>query len=114
MKFEDLVREHDKSRMLDLILSSPLEFVEYFEKYGEIELPPSVAGVKMPSEWRNVAVLGMGGSAIVGDVLRSYLLDRGDTPVEVVRDLRVPAHVGKGTLLIACLLYTSPSPRDRG
>ena len=87
--------------MLDLILSSPLEFVEYFEKYGEIELPPSVAGVEIPSEWRNVAVLGMGGSAIVGDVLRSYLLDRGGTPVEVVRDLRVPAHVGRGTLLIA-------------
>jgi len=101
MEFEDLVQRYDKSRMVDLILSSPLEFEEYFEKYGEVSLPPSVAGVRMPGEWKSIVVLGMGGSAIVGDILRSYLLDRVDVPVEVVRDMRIPAHVGEGALLIA-------------
>jgi glucose/mannose-6-phosphate isomerase len=54
------------------------------------------------SRARNVVVLGMGGSAIAGDVLRSLASFAGEKPVAVVRGYDVPAFVGDDTLVVAC------------
>jgi glucose/mannose-6-phosphate isomerase len=48
-----------------------------------------------------VVVLGMGGSAIGGDLVRGVWSDRLTAPVEVVRGYDLPAWVGKDTLVIA-------------
>ena len=48
-----------------------------------------------------VVVLGMGGSAIGGDVVATVASRLGSTPVEVVRDYAAPS-VGEGALLVAC------------
>ncbi|HVP40153.1 MAG TPA: bifunctional phosphoglucose/phosphomannose isomerase [Candidatus Saccharimonadales bacterium] len=50
---------------------------------------------------RAVAVCGMGGSAIAADLLRGYLADELEFPVEVVRDYRLPAWVGPECLVVA-------------
>lgn len=100
MDFEQLVEKFDRSRMLDLILSEPDELESFYEKYASVELPSRVRNARLPEEPRRVVVTGMGGSAIVGDFVRSLLLDRG-TAVEVVRDLRLPSHVGAGDVLVA-------------
>lgn len=50
----------------------------------------------------NVIILGMGGSAISGDVYRNIFNDRLTRPVEVFRNYSAPAYCGKSTLVIAC------------
>jgi glucose/mannose-6-phosphate isomerase len=50
---------------------------------------------------RSVAILGMGGSAIGGDLVKGIWADRLSVPVEVVRGYELPAWVGTDTLVIA-------------
>ncbi len=58
----------------------------------------------LPSAYRGVdqiVIVGMGGSAIGGDLLRSITLDTSSTPVTVSREYTLPRHVGANTLVIA-------------
>ncbi len=50
---------------------------------------------------RSVAILGMGGSAISGDLVKGIWADRITVPVEVIRGYDLPAWVGEETLVIA-------------
>ncbi|HSH21647.1 MAG TPA: bifunctional phosphoglucose/phosphomannose isomerase [Candidatus Caenarcaniphilales bacterium] len=50
---------------------------------------------------RAVAVLGMGGSAAAGDIVRGAFGDRLTAPLVSVRDYELPAWVGRETLVIA-------------
>ena len=50
---------------------------------------------------RSVAILGMGGSAIGGDIVKAVWLDRISVPVEVLRGYELPAWAGPETLVIA-------------
>lgn len=50
---------------------------------------------------RRVVILGMGGSAIGGDVVATVAEHLGPIPAEVVRDYAAPP-VGEGALLVAC------------
>jgi len=59
-------------------------------------------GLELPWEApRSVAVLGMGGSAIAGDLVKAIWADRISVPVQVLRDYQLPAWVGPETLVIA-------------
>jgi glucose/mannose-6-phosphate isomerase len=59
-------------------------------------------GLELPQEApRSVAILGMGGSAIGGELVQGIWADRISVPVEVVRGYDLPAWVGKDTLVIA-------------
>jgi glucose/mannose-6-phosphate isomerase len=48
-----------------------------------------------------VAVLGMGGSAVCGDLVRAIFGDRLTEPIVSVRDYELPAWVGPSTLVVA-------------
>lgn len=52
-------------------------------------------------EYRNIVISGLGGSAIGGDIVRTYAASRLDLPVLVNRDYDVPAFVGEHTLFVA-------------
>jgi glucose/mannose-6-phosphate isomerase len=56
---------------------------------------PSTQGVG------SVAVCGMGGSGIVGDVLKASLADRLPIPVVIVKGYRLPAFCAEDTLVLA-------------
>ncbi len=59
-------------------------------------------GLELPWETpRSVALLGMGGSAIGGDLAQAIWADRISVPVEVLRGYELPAWVGPETLVIA-------------
>lgn len=62
-------------------------------------------GVQLPSGYRrkyhNIMVSGLGGSAIGGDVLRNYALDRSPVPVIVNRDYAIPAFINEHSLVVA-------------
>lgn len=49
----------------------------------------------------NVLILGMGGSGISGDIIRTLLEDELDVPLSVVKGYTIPAYVGKKTLVFA-------------
>lgn len=55
-----------------------------------------------PVSPRAVVVSGMGGSGIGGDLLRALLAPIAAVPVVVVKDYRLPAFVGRDTLVFAC------------
>ena len=48
-----------------------------------------------------VAILGMGGSAVCGDLVRATFSDRLRVPLVSVRDYELPAWVGEATLVVA-------------
>ena len=58
-------------------------------------------GISVPNSINNIVVIGMGGSAIGGDLLKSYLLSNGKVPVHVIRDYKVPNFVDEDTLVFA-------------
>ncbi len=60
------------------------------------------SGLKLPADYKKInkiLICGMGGSAIVGDLLLGYLKLESDLPVLVNRDSRLPAFVDNRTLV---------------
>ena len=90
---------HDRSGMLKLVESSPQLLIEGLGSKWTIE----------PREPRkkfsNVAIIGYGGSAISGDVLRNSCFRRTNVPIEVCRDLELPSYINGKTLVI-CISYS--------
>lgn len=71
------------------------------EQFGDIlqmkiEIPP-----KYRRDYHNIVVSGLGGSAIGGDILRTYATQQASIPVVVNRDYDLPAFAGSQTLVLA-------------
>jgi glucose/mannose-6-phosphate isomerase len=92
--FERLHQQLDPSDMLGLARSLPAQMADAWE------IGRSFADKIAPGRHRQVVVCGMGGSAIGGDMIRSYLGGGLRAPLLSVRDYAVPAHVGEGALVI--------------
>lgn len=60
-----------------------------------IDLPP-----QYKREYRNIVVTGLGGSAIGGDILRTYALSQAKIPVLVNRDYDMPEFVNSDSLVL--------------
>ncbi|MEM3017651.1 MAG: bifunctional phosphoglucose/phosphomannose isomerase [Candidatus Bathyarchaeia archaeon] len=84
--------------MLRLISSSPELLLEGLDYVWSIE----PRGFETPSR---AVLLGYGGSAISGDVLRDRFLRESGVDISVCRDLRLPGYVDEGTLLV-CSSYS--------
>ncbi len=90
------LRSHDPSDMYSAILNFP-RFAREGVEIGQNA--PSLSKAKA----RRILILGMGGSAIGGDLLRSYIAsfaDNGGVDIHVVRSY-VPPHVDAKTTVIA-------------
>jgi glucose/mannose-6-phosphate isomerase len=85
----------DASGMLANIAAMPMQLEHSWELSRALELPDSHRAA------RNVAVLGMGGSAIGGDLVRGIWADRLSVPLEVVRSYDLPAWVSSDSLVVA-------------
>lgn len=71
------------------------------EQFGEILQMKIELPAKYLKDYRNVVVSGLGGSAIGGDILRTYAANQASIPVVVNRDYDLPAFVGSQTLVLA-------------
>ncbi|MGQ9556690.1 MAG: bifunctional phosphoglucose/phosphomannose isomerase [Desulfurispora sp.] len=90
-----LLYEKDSKGMLKALAELPHQcYLACWELPGRLELADS-------APISNIVVTGLGGSAIGGDLLRVYCLDRCSVPVLVNRDYTLPAFVGPDTLLFA-------------
>lgn len=93
MTLED-IRRIDPAGMYDLIKDFPRQ-VEHAVAIGNgTEIRIKRRGI------RHIVLCGMGGSAIGGDLLRSYLLDALAVPFLINRSYTLPAFVGAETLAI--------------
>ena len=89
------VQRLDPKGLLGRIEALPEQCEEAWRRAAAFALPKDYAKANA------VAVLGMGGSAIAGDILRS-LAGGGRKPVYVVRGYDLPSFAGKDTLAVAC------------
>lgn len=72
----------------------PDQFAEIMRLRGE--LPP-----KYRRQYHNIIVTGLGGSAIGGDILRTYGLLKANIPIMVNRDYDMPGYVNQDSLVLA-------------
>jgi len=88
-------RQFDKSGMLDHLHKFPEQCQNAWEKVLKFDLP------HLHTKISNVVIVGMGGSAIGGDIVRRLALSESKVPVRVHRDYGLPAFVDENTLVIA-------------
>jgi len=89
-----IYQQIDKSGMLSHLHNFPEQCQLAWEKIMRFDLPPEYKGIE------RVIILGMGGSAIGGDVVRRLALAESKAPVWVYRDYGLPPFVDERTLVI--------------
>ncbi len=80
------------------------EFLTSYMRWPELlrsALEEPVEGRIEEREFRGLAVVGMGGSGIVGDVIKSLTSGEVEYPVEVVKDIKLPRWVREGWLVLS-------------
>jgi glucose/mannose-6-phosphate isomerase len=87
----------DKGDMHGLIRTMPLNLEEGLKLGRETDL----MGLEQET-FHSIVVAGMGGSAIAGDIVRSYLYRSIQIPFIVCRYYRLPAFVNRKALVICC------------
>jgi len=90
------IRRIDRGGMASLIAGLPEQFEKSSVMMNAVAWPAWTA-----AEFDHIAVLGMGGSAIGGDLVRAYLADELAVPMTVVRDYHLPRFISARTLAIA-------------
>jgi glucose/mannose-6-phosphate isomerase len=90
-----LFKQLDREGMLGCIKEMPRLCQQAWQMAMDFKLPPDYSRVN------KVVVLGMGGSAIGGDLVSSLSVSEARLPVLVCRDYHLPAFVDAETLVIA-------------
>jgi len=90
-----LYQQIDTSGMLSHLHEFPEQCERAWEKVLKFDLPQEYARID------KVIIVGMGGSAIGGEVVRRLALAESKTPVWVHRDYGLPPFIDEGTLVIA-------------
>ncbi|MBI2955588.1 MAG: bifunctional phosphoglucose/phosphomannose isomerase [Chloroflexi bacterium] len=91
----DEFRKIDIQGMIDKIAGLPKQCLDAW-RLGE--------GITLPADYSivdSIVVLGMGGSAIGGDLVRTLVADELKVPMQVVRDYDLPAFAGHNSLVVA-------------
>lgn len=93
-KFTKSINKYDKSNMLDLILNFASQVKDAIEigTNAKIEQPAN--------QISNVLVVGMGGSAIGGNILQKLFAVSATVSCNVIRDYRLPAWANRSTLVV--------------
>jgi glucose/mannose-6-phosphate isomerase len=88
-------KKYDPEGMIERIKDLPAQCKQAWQAAMDFDLPPHYANVD------KVVIVGMGGSAIGGDLVRSLAETEAKIPIIVHRDYGLPAYVDARTLLIA-------------
>jgi glucose/mannose-6-phosphate isomerase len=91
----NIYRQRDPDNMLARIKELPVQCQQAWQTVMDFELPSDYTDVD------KVIILGMGGSAIGGDLVRSLALSEAGIPILVHRDYGLPSFVDERTLVIA-------------
>jgi len=88
------IKKIDQNGMYDLVYEFPSQFEDALNITEAVKLPDWKA-----DQIENIVVAGLGGSAIGGDLVRSYLAEKLDIPFFICRNYTLPNFVGKSTLV---------------
>ncbi len=91
----EIYRQHDTGNMLGFIDEMPELCRQAWQTASDFELPKDYTKIN------KVVVLGMGGSAIGGDLVSSLISKEAKIPIILHRDYNLPAFVNDKTLVIA-------------
>ena len=91
---QEMVKKVDRSDMLGDLVKTPDYCRDAIERAKRVTVPEK-------ANPRNIVIVGMGGSAIGGEILHDWLRDTLPVPIEVCRDYVLPAYVNKDTLVLA-------------
>jgi glucose/mannose-6-phosphate isomerase len=98
------VRSVDKSNMLEQCLKTSEFCKEAVTQSRHFKLPKTAKiSKKLQIKYekpKNIIIAGMGGSAMGGDLLRDWLQNRVNVPIEVCRDYYLPAYANGKTLAL--------------
>jgi len=88
------IKKIDSSGMLETVGKTPELFQNAYDIFAKVSL-------QKLKKFKDIVVLGMGGSAIGGDIAANLLFDKADIPLSVNRGNKIPAYVNKSSLVIA-------------
>jgi len=100
----------DKANMIELLEEFPQKMVDALRLGEEFSIPtnflpaPVLNSGTAPGtarSFKNIVVLGMGGSAIGGNLLSDYLADELSIPIVVIRGYEIPKFVDENSLVFA-------------
>jgi glucose/mannose-6-phosphate isomerase len=91
---QETLKKIDMSDMLGDLVKTPSYCRDAIKRAKRLNVPKKVKP-------KNIIVVGMGGSAIGGEILKDWLRDTLPIPIEVCRDYVLPAYVNKDTLVFA-------------
>ncbi len=91
----EIYGRYDPSNMLGRIGELPQQCLKAWQSATDLPLPSDYSGVN------KAVILGMGGSAIGGDLVHALALKQGGIPILVHRDYDLPPVVDEQTLVIA-------------
>jgi len=94
----EAVRKIDRGNMLEIYRNTPELYIDSLNRLKSLG---EVLKKSPDKRIRNVVILGMGGSALNGEILRDWSLDFSKVPIELCRDYHLPNYVNEETLVIA-------------
>jgi glucose/mannose-6-phosphate isomerase len=103
--------ELDQGKMIELLEEFPQKMRDALRLGEEFSIPTNfllahtLNSVSTPDSttqsFKNIVVLGMGGSAIGGDLLSDYLADELSIPIVVIRNYDIPKFIDENSLVFA-------------
>ena len=94
--------ELDKANMIELLEEFPQKMRDALRLGEEFSIPTNfLPAPDFTRSLKNIVVLGMGGSAIGGDLLSDYLADELAIPIVVIRGYDIPKFVDENSLVFA-------------
>jgi glucose/mannose-6-phosphate isomerase len=88
------VKKLDQVGMYDRIYDFPSQFEDALQRTRNVRIPDWDR-----HDFSGIVVAGLGGSAIGGDLVRSYLADRLDIPIFICRNYTLPNFVDSSSLV---------------
>lgn len=88
----EAIRAVDKNGMLDFCVDAPKHYSKAIEIAKKIQTAYSLPD--------NIIIVGMGGSAIGGDLLKDWARNQLKIPVEINREYYLPEYAGEKTLVL--------------
>lgn len=89
----------DKKNMLNDLIMTPDYCRDAINLAKQVKLPQKISP-------NNIVIVGMGGSAIGGEILHDWLRDSLPIPIEVCRDYTLPAYVKEKDILVFVNSYS--------
>jgi len=98
-----IIKNLDSSDMIDDINDMPASIENAIKISKKLNIPDTIKNEILDISYQrpeNIIIVGMGGSAIGGDLLKDFLFSELNIPLETIRGYDIPKYVSNKTLVI--------------